>query len=73
MGDAATLITAIAGLVTAVGGLLGAAAAWRASSKRERPRAARNVLAELAEAAADGEITEDELRRIADGEGRGEP
>lgn len=69
MGDAATLITAIAGLVTALTGLVGALVVLVKVSKRERQQAARGVAAELAEAAEDGEITVDELRRIVEREG----
>lgn len=66
MGDAATLITAIAGLVTAFTGLVGAIAVVIRVSRRERPRAARGVVKQLAEAAEDGEITVEELRRIVE-------
>lgn len=68
MGDAATLITAIAGLVTSLTGLVGAIIVGIRVSRRERPNAARGVFEQLAEAAEDGTITADELRRIADGE-----
>lgn len=67
MSDVATLITAITGLVTAATGLVGALVMLVKVSRRERPRAARNVAAELAEAAEDGVVTVDELRRIAEG------
>lgn len=66
MGDAATLITAIAGLITALTGLVGAIAVAIRVGRRERPRAARGVAEQLAEAAEDGVITVDELRRIAE-------
>lgn len=65
MGDVATLVTALTGLVTALTGLIGAVVVLVKMSRKERPRAARNLAAELAEAAKDGEITADELRRIA--------
>lgn len=68
MGDVAALITAIAGLVTALTGLTGAVVVLVKVSRRERPRAARNVAAELAEAAEDGVITVAELKAIAEGE-----
>jgi hypothetical protein len=70
VGDVATLITAIAGLVSALGGLLGAVAAVRALGRRERPRAARNVAAELVDAARDGVITVEELQQIAENDDR---
>jgi hypothetical protein len=69
VGDAATLITAITGLVTAATGLVGAVVVLVKVSRRERPRAARNLAAELAKAAEDGQITPDELRQIAEGDG----
>lgn len=68
MGDAATLITAIAGLVTSFTGLVGAIVVLIRVSKRERRQAARGVAAELAKAAEDGEITVDELRQIVERE-----
>lgn len=68
MGDAATLITAVAGLVTALTGLVGAIVVLVRVSRRERPRAARGLAERLAEAAEDGVITADELRRIAEPE-----
>lgn len=67
MGDVAALIGAITGLVTASTGLVGAVVLLVKVSRRERPRAARNVAAELAEAAEDGVITVEELRKIAEG------
>lgn len=66
MGDAATLITAIAGLVSAVGGLLGAVAAVRALGRRERRRSGRGVAAKIRDAARDGVITVEELNEIAE-------
>lgn len=66
MSDVATLITAITGLVTAATGLVGALVLLIRVSRRERPRAARGIAAELAEAAEDGVITVEELRRIAE-------
>jgi len=67
VGDAATLITAIAGLITALTGLVGAIVVLVKVSRREPRRAARGVAAELAEAAEDGVITVEELKRIAEG------
>jgi ABC-type anion transport system duplicated permease subunit len=68
VSDLATLVTAITGMVTAITGLVGALVMLVKVSRRERPQAARNLAAELAEAAKDGEITADELRRIAGGD-----
>jgi hypothetical protein len=69
VGDAATLITAIAGLITSLTGLVGAIVVLIRVSKRERRKAARGgVVAGLAKAAEDGVITADELRQIAEGE-----
>ena len=67
MSDLATLLTAIGGLVTSLCG--GAALLISAvrSSRRERPQAARSVAEQLAEAAADGELTDDEIRDILRG------
>lgn len=67
MSDLATLITAIAGLATALTGLAGVIVVLIKVSRRERPRAARGLAEQLAEAAEDGAITVDELRRIAEG------
>jgi hypothetical protein len=67
VSDLAALITAITGLLTAGTGLVGAVVVLVRVSRRERPNAARNTAAELAEAAEDGVITVAELRRIADG------
>jgi lantibiotic modifying enzyme len=69
VSDVATLITAIAGLVTSLTGLVGAIVVLVRVSKRERRKAAREVVAGLAEAAADGVITADELQKIAEEEG----
>lgn len=68
MGDVAALITAVAGLVTALTGLVGALVVLVKVSRRERPRAIRNVAADLAEAAEDGVITVEELKAIAEEE-----
>lgn len=66
MSDLATLITAITGLLTAATGLVGSVVMLVKVSRRERPRAARNIAADLAEAAEDGVVTVKELRRIAE-------
>lgn len=73
MGDLAALLTAIGGLITAVGGAVALVITSVRTSKRERPQAARNLAAELAKAAEDGEITADELRQILDEDGSNEP
>mgnify|MGYP001107133560 CR=1 FL=1 len=67
MSDLATLLTAIGGLVTSLCG--GAALLISAvrSSRRERPQAARSVADQLIEAAADGELTPDEIQGILRG------
>jgi hypothetical protein len=64
VGDVATLLTAIAGLVTTLGGTF--ALVWTTvhRSNRERPAAARGVAEELAAAAADGELTADEIDAV---------
>lgn len=65
MSDIASLLTAIAGLITALcGGIALVVTAFR-TSRRERPRAARRLAEQLAEAAEDGVITTEELRKIA--------
>lgn len=66
MGDLAALIAAIAGLVTSLTGLIGAVVVLVRVSNNERQQAARGTAAELAEAAADGVITVDELRQIVE-------
>lgn len=64
MDDVSTLLTAITGLVSAVGGLLAGAALIVRLFKRERRRAAPTVADEIAEAAADGELTADEIINV---------
>jgi hypothetical protein len=64
VSDLAALLTAIGGLITAIGGAVALVMTSVRTSRRERPKAARNLLAELAEAAEDGEITGEELRDI---------
>lgn len=61
METLAPLLTAIGGLITAAAGAF--VLVWNTvrASKRERPAAAREVAEALAEAAADGEITPEEL------------
>lgn len=68
MNDIAELLTAITGLITALTGLVGAIVVGRRISRRERHKAPRTLAEKLAEAAADGEITVDELREIAESE-----
>jgi hypothetical protein len=68
VSDLAELITAISGLVTALTGLVGAILVGRRISRRERHKAPRTLAVKLAAAAADGEITVDELREIAESE-----
>lgn len=65
MGDWAVLLTAIAAIVGSM--LTGTAAVITAmrSGPRERKKAAKRAVELFAEAAADGEITTDELAEIA--------
>lgn len=65
MDDLAQLLTAIAGLVTAIAGAVALVITTVRTSRRERPAAARQLLARLAEAAKDGDITPEELAEIA--------
>lgn len=60
----AALITALAGLVTAIGGAFALVWTTVRTSKRERPAAARGAAEELAAAAADGELTQDEIDAV---------
>lgn len=69
VSDLAALLTAIGGLITAIAGAVALVITAAKTSRKERPRAARNLLAQLAEAAEDGEITGDELREILESEG----
>lgn len=62
MGDAATLLTAIAAVITALGTALAVNITAIRSSRKERPRAARKALELLAAAAVDGELDPDEIR-----------
>ena len=66
MEAVAQLITAVAALVTALGGAVALVVSAKRTSKRERPAAARSFGAALAEAAADGEITAEEIREIVE-------
>ncbi len=61
MNDLATLVTAITGLVTAVTGLIGGIFLLVRSGRREREQAAPTVADEIAEAAADGDLTTEEI------------
>ncbi|ANZ35523.1 hypothetical protein BBK82_04945 [Lentzea guizhouensis] len=65
MEHIAALLDSVGGLVLAVTGLLGALAGWRRTQRTERPAAAQGgaerVAQALAEAAADGEVTPDEI------------
>jgi hypothetical protein len=65
VNDAATLITAITGLVTAATGFVGAVVLLVRSLRRSRAAATPTVAEAVAEAAADGEVTPDELLDIA--------
>jgi hypothetical protein len=72
LDSAAALITALGGFATAMVGVAGAIYALRRVSKRERPAAARKshekttaqLRAALAEAAADGELTAEEIADV---------
>lgn len=75
MGDLATLLTAVAGLITAGGSVFALVWTTVRTSRRERPAAARGTAEELAAAAADGDLTPEEIdavlkrfRRIEGGE-----
>ncbi|WP_258904876.1 hypothetical protein [Actinokineospora sp. UTMC 2448] len=61
----AALLTAIGGLVSALSGAFAVVWTTVRTSRREREDAAPTVLSELADAAADGEITAEELDAIA--------
>lgn len=65
MGDWALLLTAIAAIVGSL--LTGSAAVITAlrSAPRQRKKAARRALERFVDAAADGEITNDELADLA--------
>jgi hypothetical protein len=65
VNDAATLITAITGLVTATTGFVGAVVLLVRALRRSRAAATPTVAEAFAEAAADGEVTPDELLDIA--------
>lgn len=70
MSGVVSLIGAITGLVVALTGLVGAVAAT-VKLLRKEPEAAAKTAAQLAiEAAADGEITPDELKAITEAENR---
>lgn len=65
MGDWATLLTALAAVITGVGSsVAGVITALRRTSPRERERAAKEVLEELLDAAADGELSDAEIDRL---------
>ena len=65
MGDWATLLTALAAVITGVGSsVAGVITALRRTSPRERERAAKEVVDELLDAAADGVLTDEEIRRL---------
>lgn len=64
MGDLAGLITAVAALVGAIGTTTAVVITALRASPRERRRAARGALDRLKEAAADGEITPEELADV---------
>jgi tellurite resistance protein len=64
VGDVATLLTAIASLVTALGGAVALVISAVRTSRRERAGAAEEVAAEILAAAADGELSPEELREI---------
>ena len=61
MGDLATLLTALAGLITSAGGVFALVYTTVRTSRRERPAAARGAAEELAAAAADGDLTSEEI------------
>ncbi|MGW4114831.1 hypothetical protein ACWEFJ_28485 [Actinosynnema sp. NPDC004786] len=77
MEHVAALLDSVGGLVLAVTGLLAVISGWRRTQRRERPAAAQagaeRVAKALAEAAADGELTPDEiaeaLKQINDPQG----
>lgn len=64
MSEVATLLTAIAGLLTAGGGAFALVWTTVRTSRRERPAAARGAAEELAAAAADGELTAEEIDQV---------
>lgn len=65
MEHIAALLDSVGGLVLAVTGLLGALAGWRRTQRTERPAAAQGGAEKFAqalgEAAADGELTPEEI------------
>lgn len=64
MSELATLLTALAGLITAVGGSVALVWTTVRTSNRERPAAARGAAEELAAAAADGQLTAEEIDQV---------
>ena len=69
MDDLSTLLTAIAGLITAAGSVFALVWTTVRTSRRERPAAARGaveqvVAEQLAAAAADGELTPEEISDV---------
>ena len=64
MSDLATLLGAIASLVTALGGASAGIILALRTSRKERPAAAEQAAELLLEAAADGEISPDELAQL---------
>lgn len=64
MSELATLLTALAGFCTAAGGAFALVWTTVRTSKRERPAAARGAAEELAAAAADGELTAEEIDQV---------
>ena len=64
MSDLATLLGAIASLVTALGGASAGIILALRTSRKERPAAAEQAAELLLDAAADGEISPDELAQL---------
>ena len=70
MNDLVSLFGAITGMLVALTGLVGAVVTGIKLLRKESKSAAKTAAGLAIEAAADGEITPDELRAIAEAEGK---